>query len=89
VYEIDAPDAEGAARIAGNIYRDIRNGHDWGRRFPEAPSPAALDKLASLPPREMRRAIHGAFGTAKLAGRDEVRADDIHDPRSRKQRMGF
>jgi len=37
VYEIDAPDAEGAARIAGNIYREIRNGHDWGRRFPEAP----------------------------------------------------
>ena len=89
VYEIDAPDAEGAARIAGNIYREIRNAHDWGRRFPEAPSPAALDKLASLPPREMRRAIHGAFGTAKLAGRDEVRADDIQDPLSRKQRMGF
>jgi len=89
VYEIDAPDAEGAARIAGNIYREIRNAHDWGRQFPEAPSPAALDKLASLPPREMRRAIQGGFGTAKLAGRDEVRADDIQDPRSRKQRMGF
>src|SRR4051794_26645472 len=35
VYEIDAPDAGGAARIAGNIYREIRNSHDWGRQFPQ------------------------------------------------------
>src|SRR5689334_13198586 len=35
VYEIDAPDAEGAARIAGSIYSEIRGAHDWGRRFPE------------------------------------------------------
>src|SRR5881394_4255567 len=69
VYEIDAPDAEGSARIALNIYREIRNSHDWGKQFPEAPSQAALDKLSCLPPREMRRLIHGAFGTAKVAGR--------------------
>jgi ATP-dependent Lon protease len=89
VYEIDAPDAEGAARIAGSIYREIRGSHDWGRPFPEALSAAALDKLAALPPREMRRAIQGAFGAAKLAGRSEVGPDDILDPRARKQRIGF
>jgi len=89
VYEIEPPSAEGAARIAGNIYREIRGGHDWGRPFPEQPSPATLDKLAALPPREMRRAIHSAFGTAKLAGRHEVGPDDIQDPRARKQRIGF
>src|SRR3954463_1808832 len=44
VYEIEAPDAEGAARIAQNIYREIRGAHDWGRRFPEMLSPAALEK---------------------------------------------
>src|SRR5688572_3603459 len=38
VYEIDAPDAEGARRIALNIYRDIRNGDGWGKQFPDAPS---------------------------------------------------
>jgi ATP-dependent Lon protease len=89
VYEIEAPDAEGAARIAGNIYREIRCSHDWGKAFPPQPSAAALDKLAALPPREMRRAIHSAFGTAKLAGRHEVGPDDIQDPRARKQRIGF
>src|SRR5215510_14667050 len=88
VYEIDAPDAEGAARIARTIYGEIRGSHDWGRQFPEALSPSALEKLASLPPREMRRAIHSAFGNAKVAGRSEVRADDIYDQRGRKARIG-
>jgi ATP-dependent Lon protease len=89
VYEIEPPDAEGAARIARTIYAEIRGSHDWGKQFPEALSPSALDKLASLPPREMRRAIQSAFGNAKIAGRSEVGADDIHDGRSRKARIGF
>jgi ATP-dependent Lon protease len=89
VYEINAPDAEGAARIAGAIYREIRDSHDWGRHFPETLSQPALDKLSSLPPREMRRAIHSAFGNAKVAGRREVGPDDIQDARARKQRIGF
>jgi hypothetical protein len=37
----------------------------------------------------MRRAIHSAFGNAKVAGRSEVRADDIQDQRNRRQRIGF
>jgi ATP-dependent Lon protease len=89
VYEIAPPDAEGAARIAACIYREIRGSHDWGRQFPEALSQPALDKLAGLPPREMRRAIHSAFGTAKVDGRSEVGPDDIQDARARKQRIGF
>jgi ATP-dependent Lon protease len=89
VYEIDSPDAEGAARIAQSIYGEIRGSHDWGRQFPEALSSAALERLAEMAPREMRRAIQAAFGNAKIAGRGEVGADDIQDPRSRKQRIGF
>jgi ATP-dependent Lon protease len=89
VYEIEAPDSEGARAIALNIYREIRDAHDWGKRFPEKPESSTLDKLASLPPREMRRALQGAFGNAKIAGRSEVGPDDIADPRGRKQRIGF
>ena len=43
-----------------------------------------------MPPREMRRAIHSAFGNAKVAGRSEVSADDIQDSRGgRKSCIGF
>jgi ATP-dependent Lon protease len=89
VYEIEAPDAAGSRSIALSIYCDIRNAHDWGRQFPEAPGEPALEKLASLPPREMRRALQAAFGNAKLEGRSELSPDDIQDGRSKKQRIGF
>jgi ATP-dependent Lon protease len=90
VYEIEAPDAEGSARIAATIYTEIRNAHDWGRQFPDVPAPQALEKLASLAPREMRRALQSAFGNAKIAGRSELSPDDIQDSRgTRKQRIGF
>jgi ATP-dependent Lon protease len=89
VYEIDAPDAEGAARIAQSIYREIRGSHDWGRHFPEVLSEAALERLAAMPPREMRRSIQTAFGNAKIDGRNEVGADDVREGRARKARIGF
>src|SRR5437762_2832792 len=72
VYEIEAPDAAGAARIAQTIYGEIRGAHEWGQPFPQALSAAALERLAAMPPREMRRSIQAAFGNAKIAGRSEV-----------------
>jgi ATP-dependent Lon protease len=90
VYEIDAPDEAGARRIAQKIYSEIRTGHDWGKRFPEMPSDATLDRLAAMAPREMRRAIQSAFGTAKLAGRQEMQPDDVQLSRGgRRQKIGF
>jgi ATP-dependent Lon protease len=90
VYEIAAPDAEGAARIALSLYREIRESHDWGRRFPEQPSGSVIEKLALLTPREMRRAVQAAFGNAKLAGRDELDPEDVEVARgARRTRIGF
>lgn len=89
VYAIEPPDAEGSRRIALALYREIRGAHDWGRRFPEAPSEAVLERLAELSPRQMRRAVQAAFGNAKVAGRDELVAEDVQDTRSRRPRIGF
>ena len=90
VYEIEAPDAEGSARIARSLYREIRDAHDWGKRFPERPSGSVVEKLALLTPREMRRAVQAAFGNAKVAGRDELTPEDVEPPRGgRKGRIGF
>jgi len=90
VYAIEAPDAEGSAHIARSLYRELREAHDWGKRFPEAPSGGVVEKLATLRPREMRRAVQAAFGNAKVAGRDEVQPEDIELQRGgRKARIGF
>jgi len=90
VYEIDAPDAEGALRIAASVYRELRAEHSWGRLFPEELHPDAKERLARLMPREMRRVMLAAFGYAKVDGRDEVLASDIRDERlTRRGRIGF
>ena len=90
VYEIEPPDAQGAARIALSIYREIRNGHDWGKSFPESPSALLLDKLSGYGPREMRRVIQSGFGNAKLAGRTEITPEDVQENRApKRQRIGF
>lgn len=90
VYEIDPPDAEGARRIAASIYHELRDEHAWGRAFPADMQADALDRLARLKPREMRRVMLTAFGNAKLAGRLEVLPEDISDERvARKPRIGF
>ena len=90
VYEIDPPDEEGSRRIAQAVYRELRNEHSWGRLFPEQLQPEALEPLARLKPREMRRVMLAAFGEAKIDGRHEVMASDISDERlARRPRIGF
>src|SRR3989440_5525230 len=89
-YEIEPPDEAGSLRIARTIYGEVRNAHDWGRQFPESPSDSTLDQLAAFPPREMKRAIQSAFGTAKLDGRSEVAPEDVRDMRgARRHKIGF
>ena len=90
VYEIAAPDAAGARRIGQTLYAEIRGNHAWGARFPEVLAGQPLAKLARLAPREMRRSITNAFGNARLARRDEIRAEDVEVERSSKRaRIGF
>lgn len=90
VYEIEPPDEEGSRRIAASVYRDLRGEHSWGRLFPEELDGDALDRLAHLMPREMRRVMLAAFGYAKVDGRHEVTAADVRDERpGRRARIGF
>jgi ATP-dependent Lon protease len=89
VYEIEPPDPDGARRIAQAIYREIRDAHAWGRRFPEQAATPVLDRLTALAPREMRRALIGSFGNARLAGRDALVPEDLPERSVRRQRMGF
>lgn len=90
VYEVPPPDHAGARRIAQGLYREIRDSHAWGAAFPEQIDDAVADRLAAMAPREMRRALVGAFGNAKLAGRSEMQPADLPTDRSaRRQRIGF
>ena len=90
VYDIAAPDAEGTRNIAANLYREIRNAHDWGAAFPEQPDDDVLDVLQQCKPRELRRLLLGAFGAAKLDKRTALQPRDLEFERLRRQqRIGF
>ncbi|VTU18305.1 AAA family ATPase [Variovorax sp. RA8] len=89
VFEIDAPSPEAARQIARQLYASIRNAHDWGRLLAEEPQDDVLDHLATLAPREMRRALMTGFGNARLAGRDEVRVEDLPRAGPGRSRIGF
>ncbi len=77
VYQVHAPDADAARAIALRLYVALREQHDWGRRFDEAPSDAVLERLAGMAPREMRRAWMTAFGNARLDGRATIELADL------------
>lgn len=89
VYEIGRPDAEGSRRIALAVYREIQEAHHWP--FPPDPPEGVLDRLAAIPPRDMRKLLLDAFGTAQLAGRDQLAPEDIDAKKlcGRKTRLGF
>jgi len=89
VYVIDRPDAEGSRRIALSVYREILDQHNWP--FPPEPSEGLVDRLATIPPRDMKKLLLDAFGTARLAGRDCLVPEDIDAKKlcGRKARVGF
>lgn len=89
VYEIEAPSPQAARRIARNLYQSIRADHGWGQRFAPEPADDVLDQLATLAPREMRRALMTGFGNARLAGVEDMRAEHLPRPAASKARMGF
>jgi ATP-dependent Lon protease len=89
VFEIQPPSPEAARRIAAHLYGSIRGEHDWGKRFDPEPADDVLDLLATMAPREMRRALVTAFGNARLADRFSVEAGDLPKAGGGKTRIGF
>lgn len=89
VFQIETPTPEQARVIALNLYRSIRNDHDWGRLFDPEPEGDVLDALTVLPPREMRRALMTGFGNARLDRRQQLKVDDLPRTGAAKTRIGF
>ena len=89
VFEIEAPDAPAARKIALRLYQSIRARHGWGQCFSPQPCDSLLERFEQVPPREMRRAWMTAFGNARLDGRNEVKVEDLPASCASRGRMGF
>lgn len=88
VYEVPRPDRDASLCIARTLYGEIVGEHDWG--FPPEADDSVLERLAALPPRDMKKRLLAAFGTAKLAGRHWLEARDFDQARlGRSRKIGF
>jgi ATP-dependent Lon protease len=89
VYVVPRPDRDAAISIARSLYREIVDAHDWG--FPEEPAEEVIERLAEMPPRDMRKVLLAAFGNAKLARRDYLLEKDLDSTRAGrgKSKIGF
>lgn len=88
VYVIERPSFDGSIKIARALYKEILDDHHWG--FEPEPRDEVLEKLAEIPPRDMRKLLVDAFGNAKLDKRDHLLVKDLDTARLRKKgRIGF
>jgi ATP-dependent Lon protease len=89
VFTVPRPDLDEAFGIACTLYREIVAEHHWG--FPPEPPAEVIERLAALPPRDMRKLLLAAFGNAKLDRRDVLLPRDLDCARSGrgKPKMGF
>jgi len=85
---LQGPHNAAALRIAATLYREIVAEHDWG--FPPEAEESVLERLGSLPPRDMRKRLMAAFGSAKLEGRNCLEEGDFEVARiGRSRKIGF
>jgi len=89
VYEIDPPDARARRASRARLYREIREAHDWGKRFPEAPADGVVEKLARLTPREMRRAVQAPRQRQGVRARRAAARGRGHPARRPQIQIGF
>ncbi len=89
VYEIEPPNFEQARAIALNIYKTIREEHNWGDSFDEIPKDDVLDIFAKHTPRDMNSMWLRAFGNAKIVGRNSIEVRDITYPKNKRKKIGF
>lgn len=89
VFDVRAPSRDEARTIAGAMYRQHRAAHRWGDSFDPDLSESVLDALEGVSPRELGQLLRSAFGSAKLAGRDNLTVEDFGLRRRERQRIGF
>lgn len=75
VYEVPAPTSAQAAVIVGNLYSRLIEENGW--QFDPVLSDDVISKLATVSPREMRKQILDALGSARLSGRTAIIPEDV------------
>jgi ATP-dependent Lon protease len=91
LFHIPAPDRKQSIQIARSIYDRLLAVEPWGAAFAATRlRQEVAERIADLPPRAMKKAIHRALAAAARDGRREIMVSDIaDDARPAKRAIGF
>lgn len=76
ILQIPSPSLIQMRRIHRAIYSELVSAEPWGSLFHELPE-GTLDALVGTSPREAKRLLRTGAGSALLAGRNEIRPEDV------------
>jgi ATP-dependent Lon protease len=77
VHEVPDLTPDQARAVALRIYGLIRTEESFGRHFAAELDDRVLDRLGSVVPRELRKALIDAMGRAACDGRRHIQAEDV------------
>lgn len=88
VHEVPSPTPDQARSIARMVYGSLLASHKWA--FDAEMSDDVQTALSGVSPRDMKKQLLEALGTALMAGRHTLQADDVPaSKRLKKQPIGF
>lgn len=87
VLEVPTPTASQSVKIAELVLANLCKSNGWN--FSQELSSDVKDRLAKASPREMKKLLSEALGSALISGRDFLRIDDFEKAKPSKISMGF
>lgn len=90
VVEVSPPTTEQGAVIAASVWAELLRTNEWGASFSPILHPSVIDKLSTMWPRAMRKALERAAARAAISNRDEILPGDlVAAPAKKSGKLGF
>lgn len=91
IMHIEAPSKVQMPFVIASVQRELINENEWKGGFDHELSDGVMSMLTAMTPRELRRALEGAYAAAAQAGRDRITVKDLAPPTNQLRRttIGF
>jgi ATP-dependent Lon protease len=91
IMHVEAPSKAQMPFVIASVQRELINEIEWEAGFDHELSDGVMSALTAMTPRELKRALEGAYAAAAQAGRDRIAVNDIVPPTNQLRRatIGF
>lgn len=91
IMHIEAPSKAQMPFVIASVQRELIHENEWEAGFDHELSAGVMSALAAMTPRDLKRALEGAYAAAAQAGRDRITVKDLAQPpdQVRRTTIGF